>query len=258
MCILNLGDKMIVTMDIGNTNTSVVVYDKDQEVDFFTFVTPKEDINYNFKKEIIERCSDDVEAILISNVVPRIQEELEPVIEEIYQKKPIFVNAEMIEGFVNKLDNPLELGADLLVTSIAAYEIYKAPVIVVDIGSASKIALTGRNGDFEGGIILPGLKTSLESLYSYIPHLPQIDYEIPKQVIGKSTVECIQSGVFYGLISQVEGLSYKMEKEYGEECIPVLTGGYSNIIKEHLPNFVFIPHLVNEGLRIVYEKSMFK
>lgn len=251
-------DIMILTVDIGNSNTVLVGYDREKNIVFeHRMLTFKK----NTKPLLTEFLTDidfEIEEVVMSCVVPRIQEDVISCFEDVLDITPIIINGKTIDKMNINIDNQEELGADLICTSVGASSKYKAPVIVADIGSASKVTLTNINNVYEGGIILPGLGSSLESMVKMIPHLPKVDLELPESSIGKNTINAIQSGMLYGIVAQIEGLANRFEEELGLECERVLTGGYTKIFKQLLPKFHYEEHLVNDGLIEIYLKDMYK
>lgn len=247
---------MILTIDIGNSNTVLVGYTKNKEIIFEHRVLTFKNNTTELFSELLKSLKLEVEDIIVSCVVPNIQKEIENVLYEYFGKKALIVNGDSIRKLKINIDTPSSLGADLICTSVGACSKYDTPVIVADIGSASKVTLTNTGAVYEGGIIWPGLGSSLKSMVDMIPHLPKVDLVLPKSVIGKNTIHAIQSGMLYGVAAQVEGLAQMIEKEIGVPCERVLTGGYSVLFKQHLPNFKYEEHLVSDGLIEIYLKDM--
>lgn len=248
---------MIITVDIGNSNTVIVTYDGDARGEEIRFETSKEEPTEYYMDKFSNLSLRNPEAILVSCVVPRIQETVTKVITEIFGMKPIFIDANSIRNFNIKLSNPKEIGADFIATSFGAIGKYKLPAIVADIGSATKLTVVELDGTFGGGVIVPGLGTSVEAMYQYIPHLPQVALEVPTKIIGNDTIDAIQSGILYGLIAQIEGLADKMEQEVGQPCSKILTGGYANIIADKIKGFTTDPQLLNDGLYEIYKRGAY-
>lgn len=249
---------MILTIDIGNSNTVFVGYNNDKKKMYeHRVLTFKKDTK-KLLKPLLEGLKLEVEDIIISCVVPSIEKDVLEVIEEVFLYKPKLVNAKTIDKMTINIDTPESLGADFICTSVGASAKFNTPVIVADIGSASKISLTNSDNVYEGGIIWPGIGSSLQSMVEMIPHLPKVDLVLNPSVIGKNTINAIQSGMLYGVVAQIEGLSNRIENEVGEKCERVLTGGYSVLFKELLPEFTFVEHLVSDGLIEIYFNKMLK
>lgn len=249
---------MILTIDIGNSNTVLVGYNHDKEIVFEHRVLTFKKNTKELVIELLQGLELEIEDIIISCVVPSIQAQVLQAIKHVFSIDAKLVNGDTIEKFKISIDNPSTLGADLICTSIGASAKYDMPVIVADIGSASKITLTTEENGYEGGIIWPGLGSSLKSMVDMIPHLPSVDLKLPHCVIGKNTIDAIQSGMLYGVVAQIEGLAMRIENEQGKKCVRILTGGYTTLFKDLLSDFVYEEHLVNDGLIEIYLKDMLK
>ncbi len=249
---------MILTIDIGNSNTVFVGYNTQKEIVYehrvLTFKKNTEVLLTTLLKEIDIQ----VEDIIVSCVVPAIQDTVLKVLENKFSIKPKLVNGTTVDKFIINIDQPETLGADLICTAVGASSKYDTPVIVVDIGTASKITLTNNGNTYEGGVIWPGIGSSLKSMVEMIPHLPTVDLVMPETVLGKNTIHAIKSGMLYGIVAQIEGISNMIEKEIGQKCQRVLTGGYSVIFRHLLPEFEYEEHLVSDGLIEIYLKEMLK
>ncbi|QIK56863.1 type III pantothenate kinase [Erysipelothrix sp. HDW6A] len=245
---------MILTIDIGNSNTVFVSYNGHKNINE-RVVTGKE-LAYEYYKLILKDLNIKPEAVIVSCVVPRIQEDVRRAIFDVCGLEALFINSTTVKDFDIRLDNPMDIGADFIATAMGAMGKYDCPIIIADIGSATKLTYVNNEGAFCGGIIIPGIGTSVEAMYSYIPHLPQVPLEIPSKVIGTGTIDAIQSGIMYGIIAQIEGLARKMEQEIGQECVKLLTGGYASLIHEHTEGFIYEPDLLNDGLNEIYKRGM--
>ena len=251
---------MILTVDIGNSNTVFVGYNRNKEIVYEHRVLTFKKNTKALALELLEGLNLDVEDIIVSCVVPSIEKDILEAIETVLNIKPKLVNGSTIDSdkFKINIDRPETLGADLICTSVGACAKYNTPVIVADIGSASKVTLTQKENMYEGGIIWPGIGSSLKSMVDMIPHLPTVDLQLPKSSIGKNTIDAIQSGMLYGVVAQIEGLSNRIEEEIGEKCQRVLTGGYTVLFKDLLPDFSYEEHLVSDGLIEIYLNDMLK
>jgi len=252
---------MLLTIDIGNTNVVAVIYDAKKTQRFSQrFPTIKEDTRSFYsnwlRNDILPLMGEfPLIGYCISCVVPIITEEVRSSIEEILHIQGINVSTTTVPDFVIHLTHPNELGADFIATAFGAMAKYDLPIILADLGSATKISVLNEKGEFEGGIISPGVGISIDALNRFIPHLPEIKMEVPTTVIGKDTVTSMQSGWLYGTIASVEGLADKIERELGKKCIRVLTGGYSIPLHPSFSGFAFDEFLLNEGLYEIYQKT---
>ena len=159
-------------------------------------------------------------------------------------------------GLNIKIDNPAQLGADLVAGAVGALDAYTLPCIIIDMGTASTISVLDKNGTFLGGSIAAGVKLTLKALTENTAQLTSIPIEAPQSVIGRNTVECMQSGLVYGTAAMIDGLLDKIEEELGQEATVVATGGLSKEIITHCKrNIIYDENLLLEGLRVIYEKN---
>lgn len=246
---------MLLTIDVGNSNTVFAVYEGDHEIYTDRMITKKQD-SISYYKQAMEGIDYPIQHVVLSSVVPGITNEVETAVYDVFAIHSKVLMGSTIKHFQINLDEPNDIGADFIATSIGASSKYDAPIIIADIGSATKLTLTSKPMVFEGGVILPGLGTSLKALTSFIPHLPEVPLVVPQRVVGNSTIGAIQSGVMYGLIAQIEGISKRMEEEHGQECIKILTGGYGALIHSYLPDFIYEPSLLTDGLKMIHQKGL--
>ena len=235
---------MLLCLDIGNTSIVVCEYDN-SIINSFRIDTSnnikKEDFLTNLKSSIVDD-------IIISSVVPSINELISNILYSIYNKKPIFVSVEMNTNINILIDNPKELGSDLLIAGVAASK-RKGNYLIIDMGTATKF-LVVKGNDFLGGAIAPGLMTSFEVLFKEAELLEKIELVTPKKIVGTSTVECIQSGYIVGFVSMIEKMVEKIQKEVGDLNV-ILTGGNAIFVKESL-SYEYCPYLLIDGLVEVY------
>lgn len=248
---------MLLTIDVGNSNTVLIIYDEDTVVFEKRLITIKKDFGSYYKDNLVG-LKHAIDAIIISCVVPVVLDVITESCLDAFSIEPSILSGESIQGLEIFLDNPLEIGADFIATSIGASTKYDAPLIVADIGSATKLTLTETGRRFMGGVILPGLGTSVRSLTEFIPHLPEVGLQVPEKVVGDSTIGAIQAGIMYGLIAQIEGIAERMERERGIKCVKILTGGYARLIKDYLPDFIYDDTLLNDGLHTIYKERLLK
>jgi type III pantothenate kinase len=197
----------------------------------------------------------DIDAIIISSVVPPLNDTLRSLAKDHFNVTPIFVDHTTAKGLTILYDRPSELGTDRIVSAVAAVEKYGAPCIVVDFGTATTFNAINSRREYLGGIIAPGLMTSADALFTRAAKLPRVEIERPKKVIGTSTVEAMQSGIFYGYAGLVDGLIGRMFEAMGETPRVIATGGLAFLMK-HASKYVFEvdENLTLDGLRILYEK----
>ncbi|MGI6667986.1 MAG: type III pantothenate kinase [Acetivibrionales bacterium] len=254
---------MLLVANIGNTNMRFGIYEGRKLLAHWKLSTNKEWTSDEFGMHFVNFFNynnldiSEVENIIIASVVPPIMYSFENAIRKYLKKIPILVGPGIKTGINIKYENPRELGADRIVSAVAAYEIYGGPVIVVDFGTATTFNAISSKGEFLGGVICPGIKISAEALYQRTAKLPKIDLTKHETVIARNTLASIQSGVFHGYVGQVNHLVNKIKKEMKEEGIKVIaTGGLARFIASEADVIDEVNRLLAlEGLRIIYEKN---
>jgi type III pantothenate kinase len=202
---------------------------------------------------------DDIDGIIFSSVVPSLNYTIEHMCRFFLGVKPIIVSSDTDTGLDIKYDNPRELGADRIVNAVAAYHYYGGPCLIVDVGTATTFSLVGEKGEFLGGAIAPGIKSSINALVSSAAKLPLIELVKPSKVIGTTTIENMQSGAVYGFMGLVQKLIEKIMEEAPYENIKVIaTGGLMEVIEEDLlKNYIdyFDRSLTLKGLKLIYDRN---
>ena len=254
---------MILTIDIGNTNIAIGIFKNKKLIHHWRLSTIKiktcdeygiDFCNLFFYSNIRK---EDIKGIIISSVVPSLQDEIERMCIKFFNIKPLIVGPGIKTGISIKIENPKELGADRVVNAVAAFYKFKKASIVVDFGTATTFDYISNKGEYEGGLISPGLYISINALAEKTSKLPFVDVHKPSKVVATNTVEAIQSGVFYGYIGLVKEIISRIKNEKKSEPLVVATGGISNLIsKEILEIDVIEPNLTLEGLNILYEKNI--
>lgn len=250
---------MLITIDIGNSNIVCAVYsNKKERLYDKRFETIKENIEVAYpefvKEELLflkERF--DCEAVMLSNVVPAIDQVLFNALKEGLGIHVYRCDLSTVPNFKVMLDDPRELGADFIATSFGAMAKYPLPIIVADLGSATKVSALNQGGDFAGGIIMPGLRIAQDALNRFIPHLPQIPLVVPKSVLGSDTITAMQAGLMYSTIDSIEGIARRIETCFNAKCSKILTGGLSVLVHNETNDFVYEPYLLNEGLFEIFQ-----
>lgn len=253
---------MILALDMGNTN--VVVGGIDNEKTYFVerITTDHEKTSLEYAvsiKNILEIYHIEttrIEGAIISSVVPPLNAPLSSAIKKILGFRPMIVGPGMKTGININMDDPKTVGSDLVVGSVAALKEYTCPLIIIDMGTATTICAVDAAGSYIGGIIYPGLKISLDTLSSKTAQLPNISLDIPSQVIGKNTIQCMRSGIMYGSAGMLDGILDRMEEELGEQATIVATGGLSRfIIPLCRHTIIYEEDLMLKGLLILYNKN---
>ena len=253
---------MILAIDIGNTNIVVGCID-DQKTYFIerlATVRTKTELEYavDLKTllEIYHIKKADIEGCIISSVVPQITNIARLAAEKILKKEVLVVGPGVKSGLNILMDNPATLGADLVVGAVAALSEYPVPLIVVDMGTATTICVVDDKKRYIGGVIMPGVTTSLDSLTARASQLSGIGLEAPKRVIGKNTIECMKSGVVYGNAACIDGMIQRMEEELGQKTTVIATGGLAKKIIPYCRHEMILDDgLLLKGMRIIYDKN---
>lgn len=195
-----------------------------------------------------------IKAAIIASVVPSVQPALAAAIHTFFNLIPLNVSPALKTGLTLQYDQPEKLGADRLVNAAAAYALYGGPVLIIDLGTATKFCVVAQNGDYQGGIIAPGIKTSAAALTQTADQLPGFELKLPPRVIGTNTIHCMQSGILYGQIALLKGLSQQIKAELELPAIrTVATGGLASLVAPSIPEIDTLnPNLTLEGLNILY------
>ena len=253
---------MILAIDIGNTSIALGGFENDElkfVVRLSTDVTKTED---EYASKILNVLGlhnvsrEDVCGAIISSVVPPLNSIMKSAIKLAYGVEPLLVCPGIKTGIGILCDSPSSVGADLICSSVAAGSLYSSPALIIDIGTATKMIVTNKNGAFIGVSIIPGVMMGLKALANGTAQLPQVSLEAPATVIGKNTVDCMKSGVIFGHASMIDGMIERIYREVGEELPVIVTGGYSKVIAPHCNHKLVIDeHLVIKGLNIIYNKN---
>lgn len=254
---------MVLVIDIGNTNTVIGIFEDKNIVNHWRIKTDKDcttDEIVIMLKQLFEigkiDCAD-IEGVVISNVVPPLSYQFKRAIEGYFAKKVLFVEPGIKTGISINYDNPREVGSDRIVNAVAAYNLFKCGVVVVDFGTAVTFDCVSPNGEYLGGLIYPGIKISLDALIEKTAKLPKVDIVIPKRIVGKNTVESIQAGIFYGYIAMVDGIIERLKKELPFQFKVISTGGFTNLIASHSKYIEESdPLLTLKGLKIIYDLNV--
>lgn len=251
-----------MTIDIGNTQITMGVYDK-KELRFISHIAALHAYTcdqYAIEiKNILNLYDCDFKAVtgaIISSVVPSVGNSVNRAVKKLCGINPLIIGPGIKTGLNIKIENPAQLGGDLVAGAVAAIALYPLPSIIFDFGTATKISVLDKNGSFLGCAITAGINISIDALATRTATLPKIAAEIPKNVIGTNSAESMKSGLIYGNTALIDNMSARIERELGEKATVILTGGMAHLLKEHCTReVIFTDSLLLEGLRIVYEKN---
>lgn len=253
---------MILAIDIGNTNIVLSCIDNDKILFISRVVTDilKTEDQYAIElKNILEIYNIDkldIQGSIISSVVPQLTNILKIATYKVINKTSIIVNTEIELGIGIVVDDIKAVGTDRIVNCVAAVNLYNPSVIIVDMGTATTISVVDKDGNYIGGCITAGVKTSLEALSLKASKLPYIDIDTPKKVIGTNTIECMLSGIINGNAAMVDGMIERIENELGYSTTVIATGGISKFVVPHCKHQIkYNENLILEGLNIIYKKN---
>ena len=253
---------MLLVIDVGNTNMVLGVYKDTELLDHWRISTDRQRTTDEYGVLIRELFylndfrADDINAIIISSVVPPVVPTLERMCQRYFGLSPLLIGPGVKTGMDIRYDNPREVGADRIVNAVAAYEKYGGPVIIVDFGTATTFCAVDAKGVYLGGSICPGIGISTEALVQRTAKLPRIELKRTDSVICRNTIESMQAGVFYGFVGQVEGIVSRMRRELDMSARVVATGGLAVVIAPATKAIdVVEPMLTLEGPRIIYERN---
>ena len=253
---------MILAIDMGNTNTVIGGIDEANTyfIERVTTDHSRTDTEYAVSfKNILEMHRinpKQIEGAILSSVVPPLNATILSTVEKVTGLKPLLVGSGMKTGMNILMDNPKTVGSDMIVDAVAALREYPAPLIIIDMGTATTMSVIDPAGNYIGGVILPGLRISLDTLSSRTAQLPQISLETPGKVIGTNTIDCMRSGIMYGTASMIDGIIDRMEAELGEKTTVIATGGLSRFVMPLCRHDIIIDNaLLLKGLFILYQKN---
>lgn len=252
---------MIFAIDIGNTNIVIGCCEGDK-------VLFRERVSTNHTATSLEYAAifktafemhqvdpKQISGSILSSVVPQVTNNVKTAAQQLVGSRVMVVGPGIKTGLSIKIDNPAQLGSDLVVDAVAGIANYPVPLIIIDMGTATTVSVIGENSEYLGGMIMPGVAVSHDSLVSRTSQLRKVALEPPKKLIGTETVDCIKSGMVYGNAGALDGIIDRVREEIGD-CTVVATGGLAGVITPYCRNKIILDDdLLLKGLRVIYEKN---
>lgn len=253
---------MILALDIGNTNIVVGCIDREKTyfIERLSTVRTKTELEYavDIKTvlDIYHIKKADIEGCIISSVVPQVTNIARLAAEKILKKEVMVLGPGVKTGLNIMMDNPGQLGADLVADAVAGLAEYPVPFIVIDMGTATTVSVVNEKKQYIGGMILPGVRISLDALTSRASQLSGISLEAPKRIIGKNTIDCMKSGLLYSNAAALDGIVERIEEELGQKTTVIATGGLAKKVIPHCKREIVLDEdLLLKGLLVIYEKN---
>lgn len=255
---------MLLAVNANNTRTAIALFEGSELAHCWYVATEQQRtpdelalLVSSFLGLVDLSIEKDVSGVAVSSVVPAVGWALKEMALRHLDVEPFAVEPGVRTGMEILIDNPKEVGADRVANTVAAHTLYGGPAVVVDLGTATTFDAVSEQGAYLGGAIAPGLELSANALFAKAAMLRRVEFVRPRALIGKSTVEALQSGILFGYACLIEGMVERFRKELGGEAKVILTGGLADLVRPELSGIdVVDPNLVLHGLRILYERNL--
>ncbi len=253
---------MLLAIDVGNSFILLGAFEEEKLLYHFRLPTEKRKGAEEYGVRIRDLLTSAkvypkrIDGLILSSVVPDLERTFIKLSQDLFKIDPVLVSSKLRIGLVLRFDNPTEVGADRIANAVAAHNLYKRNVIIVDFGTATTICVVTKEGEYLGGIIAPGIEISAQALWERASLLPKIRLKMPKEVMGKNTISSMQSGIIYGHLEMVDGMVRRVREEFSQDSLVVATGGWADLLGS-ISRMVdeVNPNLTLEGLRILYQMN---
>ena len=253
---------MLLAIDIGNTNIVLGCIREDRILFEARIATDRLRTSDQYGVEIKNMLEAfgvqvaDIEDCIISSVVPPVFNSVRTGVIKVIGKQPMVVGPGIKTGLNIRMDDPASVGSDRIVIAVAALAEYSPPLLLLDLGTATTMEVVAPGNAYLGGVIIPGVRISVDALTSRAAQLPGISLDRPRRVIGKNTVDCMRSGIMYGTAAMIDGMIQRMEEELGHSCTVVATGGMAQFVIPLCRREIRVEKdLLLKGLNILYQKN---
>jgi type III pantothenate kinase len=253
---------MLLAFDIANTNIKIGMFQDDELRATWRISTGVQRMPDEYAVMLLNLLRHqgidfkDIKEGAMSCVVPPLLTTFNELFQRYFNIKPLIVGPGVKTGLRIRMDNPREVGSDLIANAAAALSLYKAPIIVVALGTASAFAIISKDGDYIGGVIAPGIGISAEALYTRTAALPRVELARPKKAIGTNTQAAMQSGLIFGYAGLIDGIVSRIQEELGEKATVVATGGYAAIIAKETKTIDEVnPNLTLIGIKVIHDMN---
>ena len=254
---------MLLAIDIGNTNIVFGCVDEKDEVWLFERISTNHSATSAEYAAIIRNILlmndfklEDIDAAVMSSVVPSVTGTVREAVRKLFKVDVMVVGPGVKTGLNILIDNPAQLGSDQAVDAVAAINQYKAPLIIIDMGTATTVSVVDKNKNYRGGLIMTGMGVAADALVARTAQLPKINFEAPANIIGTNTIDCLKSGLLYSNASALDGIIERIEEELGYKCTAVATGGLSELVVPLCRKMIIHDsNLLIKGLAVIYRKN---
>lgn len=253
---------MLLVADVGNTRTTLGVFQGDELRATWNIATDIHRLVDEHAALLLFLLNHeglavaDIEGVAMCNVVPPLTHIFQELFERYFHVTPLVVEVGVKTGVAIRMDNPREVGADRIVNAAAAHHLYRGPVIIIDLGTATTFDTISAKGEYLGGAIAPGINTAAEALFERAAALPRVELTRPRRAIGTNTISAMQSGIIFGYVGLIEGIVARIQRELREKATVVATGGYAEILAAETKAIDKVnQQLTLLGLRLIYEEN---